>query len=245
MPGTTYLDTLSGRAIPPSIARLMTVANDLGIALCGQIVFLGGSVTPILETDRTTLNSPRPTKDVDGVTGATTDAKLFELEQALRARGFRNADQPPVHIGRWISPSDAIFDLVSAGSHTGGTGSERDQYAVESATTLDLPPVIRHVSSVGFLVLKLCAYQDRGTVAPRESNDLSDIVALVATRPELQREVSAAPKHVRNWIREDVRSLLKGPDLTSNIISHIADRDPLVDDVAERVLETLRTFASP
>ncbi len=207
-PGTTWVETLDGRMIPASIRRLITVAKDLDDVLREQIVFIGGAVLPLLETDRTVLGSPRPTKDVDGVTGTTSYGKMFELEEALRARGFRNVSEPPAHIGRWKTPSQAIFDLVSAGSQTGGTGGERDRYALGSASTLDLPPVVRHANSVGFLVLELDAYRDRGRKEPRRSKDLSDIVALLATRPELVAEVRAEPDHIRGWIRDDVGGLL-------------------------------------
>jgi predicted nucleotidyltransferase len=240
---TTYMQALNGRAMPPSIQRLITVANDLDDVLRGQIVFIGGSVLPLLETDRTVLRVPRSTKDVDGVTGATSYTKLFMLEEALRARGFRNVTQPPTHIGRWRSPSQAIFDLVSAGNHAGGSGSERDQYALESAVTLDLPPTIRHVSGVGFLVMKFNAYRDRGTMNPRGSKDLSDLVALAATRPELLTEVSQAPEHVRRWICDGVDGLLSDPTMESHVIAHVSDRDPLVDNVAEQVLEVLAALA--
>jgi hypothetical protein len=83
------VQALGGRPIPPSIQRLITVANDLDRVLREQIVFIGGAVLPLLETDRSVLGSPRPTKDVDGVTGTTSYRKMFELEQALRARGLR------------------------------------------------------------------------------------------------------------------------------------------------------------
>lgn len=42
-PGTTYVQTLGDRLIPPSIQRLITVANDLDGALREQIVFTGGA----------------------------------------------------------------------------------------------------------------------------------------------------------------------------------------------------------
>lgn len=240
----TWVQTLGGRVIPPSIQRLITVAIDLDGDLREQIVFIGGAVLPLLETDRTVLRSPRPTKDVDGVTGTTSYSKMFDLEEALRARGFRNVSEPPTHIGRWKTPSEAIFDLVSAGSHTGGTGAERDQYAVGSALTLDIPPVVRHANGVGFLVLKLDAYRDRGRKDPRGSKDLSDIVALLATRPSLVAEVRAEPEHVRRWISDDVGDLLMNDSaIESHVIAHVSDRDPLVDNVAERVLEVCEALA--
>jgi hypothetical protein len=72
--------------MPPSVQRLVTIAHELEEALCEKIVFIGGAVLPILETDFTILRSARPTKDVDGVTGTTSYSKLFDLEEAVRER---------------------------------------------------------------------------------------------------------------------------------------------------------------
>src|SRR5205085_12225640 len=118
---------------------------------------------------------------------------------------------------------------VSCGDHTGGTGNSHDAFAIETACSLDLPPVVRHASAVGFLTLKCGAYLDRGAKAPLASKDLMDLVALVATRPELSTEVENAPDHIRAFIQEQIRGILNSSDAVSAIPSHIRDREPLAD----------------
>ena len=223
--------------MPPSVQRIANTARELGEDLCEQIVFIGGAVLPLLETDLTVLRSVRVTTDVDGVAGTTTYSKLFALEEALRGRKFRNVATPPTHIGRWESPSKQIFDLVSAGQHSGGNGSERDVYALEASVRADLPPRVRHVSAVGFLVLKPSAYADRGSGNPRGSKDLSDMVSLLATRPSLLHEVHDAEARARSWIAAGVSDLRSDSRIEAAVAGHIMDRDPLIDGIAERVLD--------
>ena len=48
---TTYLEALGGRAAPPSIQRLATIAYELSEKLRSVIVFIGVAILPLLETD--------------------------------------------------------------------------------------------------------------------------------------------------------------------------------------------------
>jgi hypothetical protein len=69
-------------------------------------------------------------------------------------------------------------------------------------------------------------------------------VALLATRSQLVAEARAASERVRGWIREDVGNLLLNDDeIESHFIAHVSDRDPLIDDAAERVLDVCEILA--
>jgi hypothetical protein len=128
--------------------------------------------------------------------------------------------------------------------HTGGTGSEHDRFAIETAASLDLPPLLRHASAAGFLLLKCGAFRDRGSGAPLESKDLMDIVALAATRPELPAELARTPTSIQQFVRAEVHQILRVPLVCSAIPTHIHDREPLADDVEERVMGVLRAIAT-
>ncbi len=88
----------------------------------------------------------------------------------------------------------AMIMTVTYPEHLGGTGAEADRLAIDHAVSLNLPPVIRHASALGFFTLKCAAYRDRGATLPvGGSKDLGDLVALLATRPALASENAAAP----------------------------------------------------
>ncbi len=229
-----------------TVRRIASIATALGESLCARTVFIGAAILPLLETERGLLNAPRPTKDVDGVIATTSYAQKARVEEEMRARHFRHVAEPPTHLDRWRAPApdDTIFDLVSCGPHLGGTGGMHDQWVIETAATLELPPLVRHASAVGWLTLKCDAYRDRGRNAPLHSKDLADIVALCATRPLLLAEVADAPSQIRNAIGSVLKELMSTPMARSAVPSHIAERQPLVPDLADDVLIRLAALAA-
>lgn len=204
----------------PAIGRIARVAEALGDELRARIVFIGGAILPLLETDTPILGSPRPTKDVDGVVGTTSYMDKARVEQQMRERRFRHEIEPPAHLDRWRAPDGTTFDLVACGAHAGGTGNTHDAWAIEHASECVLPPLVRHASAIGWLLLKCGAYRDRGRKAPISSKDLSDIAALCATRPTISVEVGHAPVSVRNEIATIIRDIVTGPRTRSAIAGH-------------------------
>ena len=146
---------LPGRLESPAVRRMAQVAELLGDTLRKRVVFIGASLLPLVETEENVLSASRATDDVDAVTATTSYSQKFALEEALRARGFRNDVRRPTHVDRWIAPDGVIFDCVACGRHTGGTGNDNDLWVIDHAVETDLPPRARHASAVGLLRLKL------------------------------------------------------------------------------------------
>ncbi|MBL0939261.1 MAG: hypothetical protein IBJ03_10215 [Gemmatimonadaceae bacterium] len=224
----------SARPIPRDIAdnvsvvRLRQIAIQLG-PLTDRIVFIGGAIAPLLQSEPV-LPRVRPTKDVDAIIAMTSYAELGPLRESLRARGFVEDQRAldhfrPLHLHRWISPTGEILDLVPAGSHTGGTGSVQDAYAIESAVFTDLkqsdtasPYVVQHASAPAFLALKWAAFEDRGRSAPFDSHDLEDIIALVASRSTLRSECLESPGTIQQFIADHFLTLLDDSELTEELV---------------------------
>lgn len=228
----------------PALERLAGIADAIGEKLRRRVAFIGGSILPLLQTDHQVFGSPRPTKDVDGVVLTQRYTDKANIEQTLRDLRFRHEVGTTAHADRWKAPDGTMFDLVSCGEHLGGTGNEHDLFAIETAVSLHLPPSILHASAVAFMLLKCGAFRDRGSKAPLQSKDLMDIVVLTATRSSLPNELAEAPEEIQDFVREMVQRMLNSPLVVSAIPTHIADRDPLADDVEERVIEALRTIAT-
>jgi hypothetical protein len=225
----------------PAVARMARVAEALGVELCNEVVFIGASLLPLHETETNVLSLARPTKDVDAVTAANSYTRKSKLEERLRARGFKN-DMTGRHMDQWQAPDGTQFDLVSCGAHVGGTGNTDDEWVIANAFETSLPPRIRCASAVGLLLLKCGAYRDRGRGSPGASKDLADIAALVATRAELEAELRAAPKTIRATIIAELEKVLAAPRAVGAIRSHISDREPLIDGVADTVLGRMRAM---
>ncbi|WP_310569579.1 hypothetical protein [Gemmatimonas sp.] len=218
------------RRSTPALDRLRRIARQLG-ALCERVVFIGGAVAPLLQSDDV-IPRVRPTNDVDAVIATSSYAELGPLRDALRARGFSEAAVPPehgatTHMHRWIAPDGGgPFDLVPVGEHPGGTGAVADAYAVESAVRIDLrqkdgdaPCIVRHASPVAFLMLKWAAFSDRGRESPFDSHDLEDIIGVMASRPTIVTEGRAAPLAVRRFLAEQCRALLADADMADELMA--------------------------
>jgi hypothetical protein len=213
-------------ALTPALQAVSRIAIALG-PLRPEIIFIGGAIASLLQTEQI-LPNIRPTKDVDGICASSSYVDYGRIQSKLRELGFRETmptprQARPHHAHRWDSPDGTWFDLVPSGAHLGGTGSSTDAFAIASALELELSPdiVIRHASAVGFLALKCAAYGDRGNADPFMSEDLEDIIALVASRATIVDELSMIPFEIRDMIAHQIREILANQDSAELILAHL------------------------
>lgn len=184
-----------------ALSLLIEVATSLG-DLVDRVVFIGGAVVPLLQVERP-FPSVRRTDDVDAIVASAGYADFEAVRQALRKRGFREPISAP-HLHRWITPRPAAipFDLVPSGAHAGSSGNPWDALAIETAVRTEISPrlFVRHASAPAFLALKFAAFADRGSDEPRSSEDLEDILALIASRPGIVEEIAEAPPALRGFV---------------------------------------------
>jgi len=163
-----------------ALDRIVAVANALPPKVRDEVVFIGGTVLPLLVDVDTRFDTPRPTIDVDAVTATVSYTQYGQMEEALRAARFKHAQPGP--ISRWIAPNGEIFDLSTAGDHPGGTGAIVDRMAIQTAIPISGHPHLRQVSGIGYFLMKAAAFSDRGAQAPYESKDLADLGVLLVGR---------------------------------------------------------------
>jgi len=218
------------------------VAAELGDLAAG-VVFIGGAITPLLQTDPP-FPRARPTSDVDAVIATSTYSESQRFQAELVRKGFRQDPKDPRHVHRWRGPSGIPFDLVPSGEHLGGSGNPWDAIAIETAinATLAGGVRIRHASAPAFLAQKWAAHYDRGREDPLASHDLEDILAVLASRPTILEEIAAAPPELRAYVAESARSLLQHPYAEDILAAHLNNaQDPAVTIAAVR--ELLRRLA--
>ena len=210
--------------LAPSVARIIAVVGDLG-ALSNGVVFIGGAIAPLLHTS-SPLPRPRPTKDVDGVLASYRYGDANQLHQFLRDRGFQHDATHTAHVHRWISPSGVLFDLVPAGDHIGGSGNPWDAEAIASAVDVTVEGVtFRHASAPAFIAMKLSAYSDRGAGDVRASHDVEDVVALIASREAIVRDINGAAPAVRDRLCAFAASLLASGLAEEIVAGHLNNAD--------------------
>lgn len=225
-----------------SLDRIVAVANALPAGVRDQVVFIGGTVLPLLVDVDARVDAPRPTKDVDAVTATVSYTQFGQMENELRAARFRHSPTGP--ISRWIAPNGEIFDLSTAGDHPGGTGAIVDQMAIDTSVPIPEHPHLRQLSGIGFFLMKSAAFADRGARVAYESKDLADLAVLLAGRETLVAEAARAADEVREMIRLHAHALLEIPDLAGALRSHFRDRRPIPPDTPDSLAnDALRILA--
>lgn len=222
---------------------LMRVARSLG-PLREQVVFIGGAIAPLLQLDPP-FAKPRATSDVDAILATASYSRMHEIQTSLRQLGFREDLSDPRHMHRWISPDDVPFDLVPAGQHPGATGSRWDALAIETAARAALASdlEIRHASAPAFLALKWAAHGDRGRADPLTSNDLEDLLAVLASRPDIVHEIARAPADLRDYLAKSAQRFLDDPLRDDLLAAHLGHARQVAHTVA-RVRDALERIAA-
>jgi predicted nucleotidyltransferase len=221
----------------PGFKRLVLVAEAVG-DLRERIVFIGGALAPLLHSDPP-FRGARITSDVDAIIATVSYVDAQRVQDEMVRLGFRHDLADPRHLHRWVGAVGVPFDLVPAGEHLGAASGPTDRLAVETAarTTLTTGLTIRHASAPGFLALKWAAYQDRGRKDPLYSDDLLDILALLASRPTLVAEVAAVPLELRTYVAEQSKAFFADPNADDLLAAHLNNaQDPTATTAAVRAM---------
>ena len=224
----------------PAVQRMARVAAALD-GLLPEVVFIGGSIAPLLHTD-SPFRGARPTKDTDGVVASSRYSEVGRLHERLRQLGFRQDPPSRDHIHRWLTPQGDFLDLVPAGQHPGGSGQIWDEIALETSEAIDLGvgSPVRYASAPSFFALKWAAYTDRGKKDPYRSHDLEDILGLVAARPTLVTEIASGRREIRGFVVQEVQELIGSADfedLLAANLSHAQDPAAVISRVRNHLLE--------
>jgi predicted nucleotidyltransferase len=161
----------------PNVAQLELVARHLGEALRQQLVFVGGAVAGLLITDPA-QPAIRPTEDVDLVAHVLARIDYYELERALRERGFAQDMRPDAPICRWMIERVTV-DVMPTLDEVLGFSNRWYAMAVETAQGVTLPSgaKILVITAPAFVATKLEAFAGRGGGDYLFSHDLGDIIS--------------------------------------------------------------------
>lgn len=139
---------------------------ERGVAALGpltdDVVFVGGA-TLVLWITHPAAPAPRPTLDVDVIVEVSTRRELWDFDEALRERGFREDIHRGV-IGRWLHGDDLVLDAIPADASLLGFENRWQRAARPHALAVELPNGVRlrAVSPPYLLATKLEAFAGRG-----------------------------------------------------------------------------------
>lgn len=189
----------------PNRALLERAAEWLA-PLAADLVYVGGCAAGLLITD-TGAAGIRPTFDVDAIVQVASYADYDRLATRIRACGFTEAMNDTV-LCRWRRGSLTV-DVMPTDAAVLGFTNRWYAEALAHATWVPLATRdIRLIAAPYFLATKFEAFHDRGQADVRGSHDLEDIVAVIDGRPEVVDEVAHAMAAVREYVRDQVRTLL-------------------------------------
>lgn len=223
----------------PNRAVLTRVARALG-PLREELVFVGGQVGELLVTDPAAVRV-RPTDDVDVICEVATQSAYDRLAERLRALGFREDLSKDAPLCRWRLGDD-ILDVLPTEGRVFGFENAWYDYAVGSAVRYPLAEdlEIRIVSAPAFLATKWDAFEDRGGGDPYGSDDIEDIVTVVAGRAEVVEEIRAADEAARRYVADQTRRFIERgatPDVIAGALPDARVVPGMVRAVEQRFVE--------
>jgi hypothetical protein len=98
--------------------------------------------------------------------------------------------------------------------------------------------IVRHVRAPVFLAMKWSAFTDRGSGDWMASRDFEDIVAVIASRPNIVVEIAQEVIEVRTYLGEAARTMMSMPDIESYVLGAVSN-SLLAEDVIRSVIERL------
>ena len=224
-----------------NLALLIDAARLLK-PLLRELVFVGGSTTALLITDKAAADV-RPTYDVDAIAEITSYAAYADFSQRLRKLGFTEDSGEGVPICRWRQKK-TILDVMPIDERILGFSNRWYKPAMDTALVHELEPGlrVRVVTGVFFLATKLEAFGGRGKNDYLSSHDLEDLVSVVDGRAELVEEIQAGPENVRIYIASEIKKLLAARSFVDALPGYLLP-DAASQARISTVLERLKQIA--
>lgn len=197
---------------------LVRGARQLG-DLLKDVVFVGGCTTGLLITDPGAADV-RTTRDVDVIVEVKSGRDYRLLENKLQSLGFRNDAHV---ICRWQHDDAITLDVMPTDAQILGFSNPWYVDAVEHSVRYELEKnlVIRVVTPPYFCATKIVAFHGRGHGDYAGSHDLEDLIAVIDGRTELLDEIAAAKQDVREYIAEEVATLVTTPAFRDALPGHL------------------------
>lgn len=175
--------------------------------LADELVFLGGSVVPLLVTDPAAPEA-RLTDDIDAIVKVSTRLKYNDIERRLHGLGFGPdlSETNPIDC-RFIK-DELVLDVMPTDSSILGYTNSWYEVALECPIKKQLPSgQIKVVNAPIFICTKFEAYGKRGTL---DNKDLEDIIKVIDGRATLLDEILSQRQEVQDFIQNQVKQILSG-----------------------------------
>lgn len=206
-----------------NVTRIRAVSNALG-ELRDEVVFVGGA-TVSLYADRI-ATEVRPTDDVDILVEIATRAAFAQVEERLRAVGFKN-DTTAKFLGRYLLDGFVVDVMPLEKSILGFLNQwYTDGYRTAIEYAIDDQHPIKIFTAPYFIASKLAAFKDRGNEDGRTSTDFEDIVFVLENRRSIWHEMKEADEAVRDYLVNEFKTLQANRYIREWIDGHSSSYSP-------------------
>jgi hypothetical protein len=184
-----------------------------------EMIFVGGSVAE-LYADNPAASEIRPTKDVDCIIEIHSRLQFAEMEEKLRALGFRNDTSEDAPICRWIYQEIKV-DIMPTDPKILGFSNQwyEDGNNVKISKTLPDGSSVSVFPSAYYLAAKLDAHNSRGGNDLRQSHDFEDIIYILDNCTSLPENILSSRLNLKEYLKSEFSKLLTNPRLNEGIES--------------------------
>ena len=216
--------------------RIKAVSNSLG-DLKEKVVFVGGA-TISLYPDRQVFEV-RPTDDVDVIIEILNYTDRAELEEKLRSIGFNHDIESGVVCRYRIQ--GIIVDIMPTNDDSIGFSNRWYPEGFRQAVNYKIDDMctVKILSAPYFVATKMEAFKDRGKSDGRTSQDFEDIIYVLENRKGIWEEMINVAGDVRDYLKSEFLQLLKNPNITEWIDSHVERGSP---PATYLIIEELKKF---
>jgi len=222
-----------------NMVMLELVAQGLA-DLKDDVVFVGGTTTALYITDPAATNI-RPTNDVDCIVEITSRISYHQIEDKLRALGFKN-DVNSKLICRWnfrgttvdVMPTDSSIMGFSNVWYTDGI-KNRIKKSLPSKMEIYVLPMPY------FVATKIEAYRGRGNNDLRTSHDIEDIMTVLDGNTNAENELKTKEKKLSDYLAKSFQETLSDDRFDEAIRAHLSP-GPDKEKRAERISKILSTY---
>lgn len=203
-----------------NLESLILVANHLQ-ELCNELIFVGGSITGLLITDKAAPDV-RFTVDVDCIVNIITKSSYYTFAEKLRNKGLKELAFGDHPICRW-NCSGILMDIVPIEENVLGFANIWYKDAILNAVNKKINDSIniKIISAPYFLATKLEAFKERGKQDFLLSHDLEDIISLIDGRPEIINDVSLVSDGLKQYLSSEFSSFFNNHEFIQALPGHL------------------------
>lgn len=194
------------------------IAEGLG-ELNNEVVYVGGAVVSLYINDPA-ADDVRPTKDIDISVSLATAGELETFRHKLVDRGFIQSAEDKV-ICRFRF-QDILLDVMNTKEIGWAPANPWFGPGYNSRHLLNLGGFSIHIMPLPyFLASKFAAFQSRGAIDPRTSQDFEDIVYILDNQTDIITALRDSPEDVKPFLNGQLIKMTEDPIYQEAVQAHL------------------------